>query len=86
MALLIDTDVSIDYLRDYPQAVQFLEDDRREMLISAVSVAELYAGVREGAEREAAEIPAQLRRLPAAAAVTAYKQVAANLSAVNGTV
>jgi predicted nucleic acid-binding protein len=56
MALLIDTDVLIDYLRDDPQAVQFLEDDRREMLISAISVAELYAGVREGAEREALDI------------------------------
>ena len=53
MALLIDTDVLIDYLRDNPQAVQFLENDRRELLISTISVAELYAGVREGAERQA---------------------------------
>jgi len=55
MALLIDTDVLIDYLQDTPQAVQFLENDGRRPLISAISVAELYAGVREGAERNALE-------------------------------
>ncbi len=56
MALLIDTDVLIDYLRDNPQAVQFLENDGRRSLISAISVAELYAGVREGTERKALDI------------------------------
>ena len=53
MAVLIDTDVLIDYLRDNPQAVQFLENDCGRSLISAISVAELYAGVREGVERRA---------------------------------
>ena len=53
MSLLIDTDVLIDYLRDNPEAVQFLEGDRRELLLSTISVAELYAGVREAAERQA---------------------------------
>ena len=53
MSLLIDTDVLIDYLRDNPEAVQFLEGDRRELLISTISVAELYTGIREGAERQA---------------------------------
>ncbi len=56
MALLIDTDVLIDYLRGNPQAVQFVEHDGRRFLISAISVAELYAGVRDGAERTALEI------------------------------
>lgn len=56
MALLIDTDVLIDYLRGNPSAVEFLENDRRRLLISAISVAELYAGVREGAERKALDI------------------------------
>lgn len=49
--LLIDTDVLIDYLRDYPEAVRFVESQQEEFLISAVTVAELYAGVREGEER-----------------------------------
>ena len=55
MAQLVDTDVLIDYLRDNPLAVQFLENDQQESLISTISVAELYAGVREGAERTALE-------------------------------
>jgi hypothetical protein len=55
MAQLVDTDVLIDYLRDNPTAVQFLENDEQELLISTISVAELYAGVREGVERTALE-------------------------------
>ena len=49
--LLLDTDVLIDYLRDRPEAVAYVEGLVGELLISAVTVAELYAGVREGAER-----------------------------------
>ena len=49
--LLIDTDVLIDYLRDRTQAVTYLESLRPPLLVSAVSVAELYAGVRDGDER-----------------------------------
>lgn len=51
--LLIDTDVLIDYLRGVPQAVAYLEDREELMALSAVTVAELYAGVREGWERKA---------------------------------
>ncbi len=50
---LIDTDVWIDYLRGHPQAVKFVAALPERAWISAVSVAELYVGVREGAEREA---------------------------------
>ena len=50
--LLLDTDVLIDFLRGQPQAVQLLEDTDREFYLSAVSVAELYVGVRDGRERE----------------------------------
>lgn len=53
MPLLIDTDVIIDYLRDTPEAVSYLESLTEPLLISAVTVAELYAGVRDGAERAA---------------------------------
>jgi predicted nucleic acid-binding protein len=49
--LLIDTDVLIDYLRDYSAAVSYIETQRERFLISVVTVAELYAGVREGEER-----------------------------------
>ena len=50
--LLLDTDVLIDFLRGQPQAVQLLEDIDCEFYLSAVSVAELYVGVRDGRERE----------------------------------
>ncbi len=49
--LLIDTDVLIDYLRDYPAAVSYVEAQQERFLVSVVTVAELYAGVREGEER-----------------------------------
>jgi predicted nucleic acid-binding protein len=52
---LIDTDVWIDYLRGHPQAVAFVKKLPERVWISAVSVAELYVGVREGAERLALE-------------------------------
>jgi predicted nucleic acid-binding protein len=50
--LVIDTDVLIDYLRDQPQAVSFLEGLEQPLAASVVSVAELYVGVREGEERQ----------------------------------
>lgn len=49
--MLVDTDILIDYLRGHPEAITFLESHMDEGLISAVSVAELYLGVRESAER-----------------------------------
>lgn len=51
--LLIDTDVLIDFLRGRSQAVTYLENLIEEsLLISSITVAELYSGVREGKERE----------------------------------
>jgi|TARA_Y100000294_G_scaffold165955_1_gene173929 hypothetical protein len=49
--ILIDTDVLIDYLRAKENAVAFLESQPRSMSISSITVAELYAGVRDGKER-----------------------------------
>ena len=49
---LVDTDVWIDFLRGVPEAVDFVEQLPDVVSISAVSVAELYAGVREGKDRE----------------------------------
>ena len=49
--LLLDTDVLIDYLRNVPSALAFVDEATEPLLVSAVSVGELFAGVREGEER-----------------------------------
>jgi len=51
LALLIDSDVLIDYLRDKPEAVAFIDGLTNPLFLSTINVAELYAGVRDGAER-----------------------------------
>jgi predicted nucleic acid-binding protein len=53
--LLLDTDVLIDYLRGVPEAVNFLENLDNPLLLSAISMAELYAGVRPDKEMPALE-------------------------------
>jgi len=53
--LLIDTDILIDYLRGQPKAIAYLESLPEPPLLAAITVAELYAGVREGNERKALE-------------------------------
>ena len=50
---LIDTDVWIDFLRGEPQALSFVKQLPNEVAISSISVAELYAGVRDGSESQA---------------------------------
>lgn len=50
---LVDTDVWIDYLRGHPQAIRCIGQLPERVWISALSVAELHAGVREGPEHEA---------------------------------
>ncbi|HSF33782.1 MAG TPA: type II toxin-antitoxin system VapC family toxin [Candidatus Tectomicrobia bacterium] len=54
--LLIDTDVPIDYPRDYPAAASYVEAQQEQFLISVVTVAELSAGVREGEEQARLEL------------------------------
>ncbi len=49
--LLLDTDVLIDYLRELPDAVAYLEGLDLPLFISAITIGELYSGVREGNER-----------------------------------
>jgi hypothetical protein len=49
--LLLDTDVLIDYLRSRAEAVEYLENLPQLPIVSAITVAELSAGVREGRER-----------------------------------
>jgi predicted nucleic acid-binding protein len=53
ISLLIDTDVLIDYLRGHAEAIAYLEGLLEVPLTSVITIAELYAGVREGAERTA---------------------------------
>lgn len=43
---LVDTDVLIDYLKGHPAAMAFVEANADRIVLSAMSVAELYAGVR----------------------------------------
>lgn len=49
--MLIDTDILIDFLRGRKEAVLFLERFIDDLRVSAVTVAELYQGVRDGKER-----------------------------------
>jgi predicted nucleic acid-binding protein len=51
MAKLIDTDILIDYLRGHEPAVTFVEAYAAETCISAMNVAELYQGIRNGKEQ-----------------------------------
>ena len=44
--VLVDTDVLIDFLRGYGPAVSFVNDHSDRIVLSAVVVAELYAGAR----------------------------------------
>jgi predicted nucleic acid-binding protein len=53
--LLIDTDVLIDYLRGQADSVNYLEGLTDPLLMSVITLAELYAGVREGEERSKLE-------------------------------
>ena len=52
---LIDTDVIIDYLRSEPHSIEFLESVNEEMLISAITTAELYSGIRNHQEKRKIE-------------------------------
>ena len=49
---VVDSDVLIDYLRDQPQAVAFLEGSEQPLAMLVITAAELYAGVRDGEERQ----------------------------------
>ncbi len=49
--MLVDSDVLIDFLRGHPKAIEFLELHEDDLHISAVTVAELYQGVRDGREK-----------------------------------
>ncbi len=50
--IIVDTDVMIDYLRGDPKAVNFVRSHAERIVLSAIVLAELYAGVK-GADEQA---------------------------------
>ncbi len=53
--LLLDSCILIDHLRAHPPAVAYLHDLSAEPLLSAVTIAELFVGVRNPSEAEQME-------------------------------
>jgi hypothetical protein len=49
--VLPDTDVLVDYFRGQPAAVELIQSCSSRIILSAIVVAELYAGVRGNTER-----------------------------------
>ena len=54
-SLLLDTDVLVDFFRGYKKAVSFVNSYSSRIILSSIGVAELYAGVKEGAEQTSLE-------------------------------
>lgn len=53
--ILPDTDVLVDFLRGYSEAVVFVNAHSARIILSSIVVAELYAGVKGDAEYAALE-------------------------------
>ncbi len=53
--LLLDTCILIDHLREHPPAVDYILGLPGEPLLSAVTIAEVYVGVRDQAEARRVE-------------------------------
>ena len=51
--ILLDTNILIDYLRGNEESAKFLESSKDTLCLSAITVAELYAGARNERERKA---------------------------------
>lgn len=50
--ILLDTDIIVDFLRGYPDAVVFINSNSDGIILSSIVVAELYAGVKGNRELE----------------------------------
>jgi len=62
---LLDSDLAIEYLRDRQEAIDYLEGLEGSLLLSAMTVAELYAGVRgEGEQRRLEQFLLAFQVLP----------------------
>jgi predicted nucleic acid-binding protein len=54
-AILLDTDVLVDFFRGHSKAVAFVNAHSARIILSSIVVAELYAGVKGDAEQVALE-------------------------------
>ena len=61
--ILLDTDILVDFLRGYNKAEAFIATQADRIILSAIVVAELYAGVKGEAEREALDALVSLFRI-----------------------
>jgi predicted nucleic acid-binding protein len=50
--LIVDADVLIDYLRGYEPARRFIKENRHVMMLSVITVAELYSGYKGDDEKQ----------------------------------
>ena len=62
--LLIDTDIMVDFLRGFPKAVKYLKTHSEEIIVSAITVAEFYAGVRDDERRHLDDLIALFKVIP----------------------
>ena len=58
--LLLDTDILIEFLRGRLEAREYLESRTETLLLSVITLAELYAGVRESGERTELDLLTQV--------------------------
>jgi predicted nucleic acid-binding protein len=52
---LLDTDILVEYLRGNPKAITYLDNLQGTLMISAVTMAELFSGARNEREAQALE-------------------------------
>jgi len=50
-SILLDTDILVDFFRGHVKAVAFINDTSDRIILSAIVVAELFAGVKGSAEQ-----------------------------------
>ncbi len=51
-SVIVDTDILIDFLRGGKQAISLFKDESEPICFSAITVAEIYAGIRDRKEEE----------------------------------
>ena len=54
--MLVDTNIIIDHLRGKEEATSFLRSSTTGLYTSAICVTEVFAGIREGKERQILEL------------------------------
>jgi hypothetical protein len=55
MTILVDTDVVIDFLRGQKEAVKFIQNNAKDLVLSVITHCELFAGARDGEESKILE-------------------------------